>query len=127
MFQKMLQGGSGGGGDDFNINWDNPDITLNNQTLYGGGSGGYTTITTPSKAKIIVCSYILSNKGAVQIIDTMQEKCFRYVMHSNGKYYFEATNYSYIVTKLSDTSISFKRDDSTSTSSSTGVSILVYC
>ena len=126
MFQKMLQVGSGGG-DYFNINWDNPDVTLNDQTLYGGGSSGYTKITTPSKAKIIVCSYLLNNKGAVQIIDTMQEKCFRYCMHSNGKYYFEATNYSIIVVELSDTSISFKRDDSTSTSSSTGVSILVYC
>ena len=125
MWQEILQIGSGGG--DFNINWDNPDVILNNQTLYGGGSGGYTTITTPSKAKIIVCSYILRDKGAVQIIDTMQEKCFRYVMHSNGKYYFEATNYSTIVTQLSDTSISFKRDDSTSMSTSTGVSILVYC
>ena len=124
MFQKILQGGSGGG--DFNINWDNPDIILNNQTLYGGGSG-YTRIDTPSKAKIVVCSYILNNKGAVQIIDTMQEKCFRYVVHSDGKYYFEATNYSRIVTELSDTYICFKRDDSYSTSSSTGVSILVYC
>ena len=126
MFQKILQGGSGGG-NDFNINWDNPDIKLNNQTLYGGGSPYTTTITTPSKAKIIVCSYVANNKGAVQIIDTMQEKCFRYVMYSDGKYYFEATNYSQIVVELSDTSISFKRDDSTSTSSSTGVSILVYC
>lgn len=125
MFQKMLQGGSGGG--DFNINWDNPDIKLNNQTLYGGGTSGYTTITTPSKAKIIVCSYVSNNSGTVQIIDTMQEKCFRYCKHSDGKYYFEATNYSQIVVELSDTSISFKRDDSTSTSSSTGVSILVYC
>ena len=125
MFQKMLQGG--GGGDDFNINWDNPDIKLINQTLYGGGSTSSTTITTPSKAKIIVCSYVSNNRGAVQIIDTMQEKCCRYCMHSDEKYYFESTNYSQIVMELSDTSISFKRDDSTSTSSSKGVSILVYC
>ena len=125
MFQKMLQGGGGGG--DFNINWDNPDIKLNNQTLYGGGSPSSTKITTPSKAKIIVCSYASNNSGAVQIIDTMQEKCFRYGTHSDGKYYFERTNYSIIVTNLSDTSISFKRDDSTSGSASAGVSILVYC
>ena len=125
MFQKMLQGGSGGG--DFNINWDNPDIKLINQTLYGGGSSNTTRITTPSKAKIIVCSYAANSRGVVQIIDTMQEKCFRYAMHSDGKYYFESTNYSRIVVELSDTSISFKRDDSTSTSSSTGVAILVYC
>ena len=125
MFQKMLQGG--GGGDDFNINWDNPDITLNNQTLYGGGSPSSTKITTPSKAKIIVCSYVSNNSGVVQIIDTMQEKCFRYCKYSDGGYYFDGTDYSKVVRELSDTSISFQRDSSTSGSASSGVSILVYC
>ena len=126
MFQKILQGGSGGG-NDFNINWDNPDIKLNNQTLYGGGSPYTTTITTPSKAKIIVCVYVSNNNGAVQIIDTMQEKCFRYIKYSDGKYYLESTDYSKVVKELSDTSIEFKRDDATSGSASSGVSILVYC
>ena len=126
MFQKMLQGGSGGGGD-FNINWDNPDIELNNQTLYGGGSPNTTTITTPSKAKIIVCSYASNNVGTVQIIDTMQEKCFRYGMYSTGNYFLDGTDYSKVVKELSDTSISFQRDDTTSGSTSSGVSILVYC
>ena len=125
MFQKILQGGSGGG--DFNINWDNPNIKLNNQTLYGGGSPYTTTITTPSKAKIIVCSYTSNNSGAVQIIDTMQEKCFRYCKYSDGGYYFDATDYSKVVKELSGTSISFQRDDTTSGSTSAGVSILVYC
>ena len=125
MFQKMLQSGSGGG--DFNINWDNPDIKLNNQTLYGGGSTNTTKITTPSKAKIIVCSYFSNNSGAVQIIDTMQEKCFRYCKYSDGGYYLDGTDYSKVVRELSDTSISFKRDDTTSGSASAGVSILVYC
>ena len=125
MFQKILQGGSGGG--DFNINWDNPDIKLINQTLYGGGSPNTTKITTPSKAKIIVCSYASNNSGAVQIIDTMQEKCFRHCKYSDGGYYMDATDYSKVVRELSDTSISFQRDDTTSGSASAGVSILVYC
>ena len=124
MFQEMLQGGGGG---DFNTNWDNPDIKLNDQTLYGGNSKNTTTITTPSKAKIIVCSYVSNNKGSVQIIDTMQEKCFRYAMRTDGKYYLDGTDYSKVVKELSDTSISFQRDDTTSTSSSTGVAIIVYC
>ena len=127
MFQKMLQGGSGGGGGDFNINWDNPNIKLINQMLYGGGSPYTTTITTPSKAKIIVCSYASNNRGAVQIIDTMQEKCFRYCMYTDGNYHWDATDYSKVVKELSDTSISFQRDDTTSVTSSAGVSILVYC
>ena len=125
MFQKMLQGG--GGGSDFNINWDNPDIKLNNQTLYGNGSPNTTTITTPSKAKIIVCSYVSNNTGVVQIIDTMQEKCFRYCKYTDGVFHLDGTNYSKVVRELSDTSISFQRDDTTSGSSSAGVSILVYC
>ena len=125
MFQKMLQGGSGGG--DFNINWDNPDIKLFNQTLYGAGATNTTKITTPSKAKIIVCSYVSNNTGAVQIIDTMQEKCFRYCKYSDGGYHLDGTDYSKVVRELSDTSISFQRDDSTSGSASAGVSILVYC
>ena len=124
MFQKMLQGGGGG---DFNINWDNPNIKLNNQILYGGGSPSTTKITTPSKAKIIVCSYVSNNTGAVQIIDTMQEKCFRYAKWSDGGYYLDSTDYSKVVRELSDTSISFQRDDTTSGSTSAGVSILVYC
>ena len=125
MFQKMLQGGSSGG--DFNINWDNPDIKLNNQTLYGYGSPYTTKITTPSKAKIIVCSYVSNNRGTVQIIDTMQEKCFRYGMYSTGEYFLDGTDYSKVVKELSDTSISFQRDDTTSGSASSGVTILVYC
>ena len=125
MFQEILQGSSGGS--DFNINWDNPDIILNNQTLYGGGSTSYTTITTPSKAKIIVCSYASNNRGTVQIIDTMQEKCFRYCKYSDGGYYLDGTDYSKVVRELSDTSISFKRDDTTSGSTTAGVTIFVYC
>ena len=121
----MLQGG--GGGCDFNINWDNPDIKLYNQTLYGGGSPNTTKITTPSKAKIIVCSYISNNFGVVQIIDTMQKKCFRHCKYSDGGYYIDGTDYSKVVRELSDTSISFQRDDTTSGSTSAGVSILVYC
>ena len=121
----MLQGG--GGGSDFNINWDNPDIKLNNQTLYGGGSPSITKITTPSKAKIIVCSYVSNSRGTVQIIDTMQEKCFRYGLQSNGSYVLDSTDYSKVVKELSDTSISFKRDDTTSGSITTGVTILVFC
>ena len=124
MFQKILQGSGGG---DFNINWDNPNIKLNNQTLYGGGSQHTIKITTPSKAKIIVCVYASNNNGAVQIIDTMQEKCFRYIKYSDGKYYLDSTDYSKVVKELSDTSIEFKRDDTTSVSASSGVSILVYC
>ena len=126
MFQKMLQGG-GSGGSDFNINWDNPDIKLNDQTLYGCGSPYTTTITTPSKAKIIVCSYVSNNRGTVQIIDTMQEKCFRYGRYSTGNYFLDGTDYSKVVKELSDTSISFQRDDTPSGSTSSGVSILVYC
>ena len=124
MFQEILQGGSGG---DFNINWDNPDIKLIKQTLYGGGSPHTTKITTPSKAKIIVCSYVANNTGAVQIIDTMQEKCFRYSKYADGGYHLDGTDYSKVVRELSDTSISFQREDTTSGSSSAGVSILVYC
>ena len=124
MFQKLLQAGGGG---DFNINWDNPDIILNNQTLYGNKSPSSTKITTPSKAKIIVCSYTSNNRGTVQIIDTMQEKCFRYGLQSTGKYVLDGTDYSKVVRELSDTSISFQRDDTTSGSTTAGVSILVYC